>query len=206
MLTLYEVDKSSTKTIRISNGMGDLFEFNIEFYHNDNMLFPDYDLEYPYKFEARSAILNSNETPMSTTNQIMLYSYNSLILLDEYNHNYRGYEKTLKIKHKPKKVKRGELLLYFNNNKLYLLETNNIKPQLGVVVDEDEGDNDLIVSYIDTHYKRTVKTSKEDYKIIKEFNLNKIFNLTILIKVGSFNQIDTIYYTTDCVINNEMLL
>lgn len=82
MLTLYEVDKSSTKTIRISNGMGDLFEFNIEFYHNDNMLFPDYDLEYPYKFEARSAILNSNETPMSTTNQIMLYSYNSLILLD----------------------------------------------------------------------------------------------------------------------------
>ena len=47
MLTLYEVDKSSTKTIRISNGMGDLFEFNIEFYHNDNMLFPDYDLEYP---------------------------------------------------------------------------------------------------------------------------------------------------------------
>ena len=31
ILTLYEVDKSSTKTIRISNGMGDLFEFNIEF-------------------------------------------------------------------------------------------------------------------------------------------------------------------------------
>ena len=205
MLTINRIKDDSSEKINIYNSMGaNLLNFNIEYYQEDNILFPDYDLEYPYKFEARSAILNSNETPMSTTNQIMLYSYNSLILLDEYNHNYRGYEKTLKIKHKPKKVKRGELLLYFNNNKLYLLETNNIKPQLGVVV--DEGDNDFIVSYIDTHYKRTVKTSKEDYKIIKEFNLNKIFNLTILIKVGFFNQIDTIYYTTDCIIKNEMLL
>lgn len=181
MLTLYEVDKSSTKTIRVSNGMRDLFEFNIEFYHNDNMLFPDFGLEYPYKFRATDFILKTNE---KTTN--------------------RKYQKILKVENQPKKVETGELLLYFNNNKLYLLETYNIKPQLGVVV--DEGDNDFIVSYIDTHYKRTVKTSKEDYKIIKEFNLNKIFNLTILVKVGYFNQINDIYYTDDCIIKNEMLL
>lgn len=181
MLTLYEVDKSSTKTIRVSNGMGDLFEFNIEFYHNDNMLFPDFGLEYPYKFRATDFILKTNE---KTTN--------------------RKYQKIIKVENQPKKVETGELLLYFNNNKLYLLETNNIKPQLGVVV--DEGDNYFIVSYIGTHYKRTVKTSKEDYKIIKEFNLNKIFNLTILVKAGYFNQITDIYYTDDCIIKNELLL
>lgn len=182
MLTLYEVDKSSTKTIKISNGMSDLFEFNIEFYHNDNMLFPDFGLEYPYKFRATNHILKTNER----------------------TYIKRKYRKILKLENPPKKVETGELLLYFNNNKLYLLETNNIKPQLGVVV--DEGDDDFIVSYIDTHYKRTVKTSKEDYKIIKEFNLNKIFTLTILVKVESFNQIENLYYTTDCVIKNEILL
>ena len=92
MLTLYEVDKSSTKTIKISNGMSDLFEFNIEFYHNDNILFPDFDLEYPYKFEINDSISNK----FGIINSTSIISYNSLMTVYETKYNKKQYWKKLK--------------------------------------------------------------------------------------------------------------
>lgn len=201
MLTLYEVDKSSTKTIRVSNGMRDLFEFNIEFYHNDNMLFPDFDLEYPYKFEINDSISNK----FGIINSTSIISYNSLMTVYETKYNKKRYWKKLKLKDSPKKVETGELLLYFCNNNLQLLHKKNlILTKFGCVIEEDNGN--LFVRFVDNHSTKNTIINKADFTLIEEFNLNKIFNLTILIKVGSFNQIDTIYYTTDCVIKNEMLL
>lgn len=201
MFKVERIKEDSSEKIKIYNSMmTNLLDFNVEYYQEDNLLFPDYALEYSYKFEIHSSILKN----MSTSNHIMLCSYNSLIMLDNSNDNYRGYKKVLKLKQKPKKVKREKLLLYFNNNNLYLLEAYNIKTQLGVVV--DEGDDYFILSYIDPHYTKTVKRAKKNYKIIKEFNLNKIFTLTILVKVDIFNEISEIYYTTNFVMKDEITL
>lgn len=183
MLNLREVNKYSTKTIRISNGMSDLFEFKIEFYNTDNILFPDFDLEYPYKFRATNHLLETNET----------------------KYIKRNYRKILKIKTLPKKVETGELLLYFCNNNLQLLHKHDlIKPKFGCVIEENHGD--LFVNFIDNYSTQSRIINKSNFNIVEEFNLNKIFNLTILVKVGSFNQIENLYYTTDCVIKNEILL
>ena len=183
MLNLREVNKYSTKTIKISNGISDLFKLKIEFYHNDNMLFPDFGLEYPYKFRATNHILKTNER----------------------TYIKRKYQKILKVETIPKKVENGELLLYFCNNNLQLLHKYNIlDSKFGFVTEEDNGN--LFVSFVDTYSTKNRIRNKSDFTIIGEFNLNKIFNLTILIKVGSFNQIEALYYTTDCVIKNEMLL
>lgn len=204
MLTLYQVDKSSTKTIRISDGMRDLLKFNIEFYHNDNMLFPDFNLEYPYKFEAHSAIPNINEKNSSSSNPINILSYNSLMTIDETKYNNRGYRKVLKLKSIPKKVENGELLLYFYNNNLQLLHSSNICQKFGCVIEEEL--QNLIVSFIDTYSRHNEKRNKTSFKIIEEFDLNQIFKLTLFVKVGVFNEIDDIYYTTEFVIKDEITL
>ena len=183
MLNLREVNKYSTKTIKISNGISDLFKLKIEFYNTDNILFPDFDLEYPYKFRATNHLLETNKT----------------------KYIKRKYQKILKVETIPKKVENGELLLYFCNNNLQLLHKYNIlDSKFGFVTEEDNGN--LFVSFVDTYSTKNRIRNKSDFTIIGEFNLNKIFNLTILIKVGSFNQIENLYYTTDCVIKNEMLL
>ena len=183
MLNLREVNKYSTKTIKISNGISDLFKLKIEFYNTDNILFPDFDLEYPYKFRATNHLLETNEI----------------------KYIKRNYRKILKIKTLPKKVETGELLLYFCNNNLQLLHKHDlIQPKFGCVTEEDNGN--LLVSFIDNYYPHSRTRIKSDFTLIEEFNLNKIFNLTILVKVGSFNQIENLYYTTDCVIKNEILL
>ncbi len=182
MLNLREVNKYSTKTIRISNGMSDLFEFKIEFYNTDNMLFPDFDLKYPYKFKATDCILKTNEI---TSN--------------------RKYLKILKVENLPKKVETGELLLYFCNNNLQLLHKHDlIQPKFGCVTEEDNGN--LLVSFIDNYYPHSRTRIKSDFTLIEEFNLNKIFNLTIFLKVGVSNQITDIYYTSDFVIKDEITL
>lgn len=205
MLKLVEIKEDSSKKIEIYNNLyRNLLSISVEFYHNDNMLFPDFDLEYPYKFEAYSAIPNINETNSNSSNSINILSYNSLMTIDETKYNNRGYRKVLKLKSIPKKVENGELLLYFYNNNLQLLHSTNVSQKLGCVIEEEL--QNLIVSFIDTYSRHNEKRNKTSFKIIEEFDLNQIFKLTLFVKVGVFNEIADIYYTTEFVIKDEVTL
>lgn len=156
MLKLVEIKEDSSKKIEVYNNLyHNLLSFSVEFYDNDNMLFPDFDLEYPYKFEAYSAIPNINETNSNSSNSINILSYNSLMTIDETKYNNRGYRKILKLKNIPKKVENGELLLYFYNNNLQLLHSTNVCQKFGCVIEEEL--QDLIVSFIDTYSRHNEK-------------------------------------------------
>ena len=184
VLKINTIEKGSTKSIEIFYKNYNSININIEYYERDNLLFPNHELENPYKFECYKRIFNKNDI--------------------NFNRNYRGYQKILKLKNKPKKLKNVELLLHLCNNNLQLLSQTCIISRIGFVVEEEF--QDFIISFVEIDHTETRKINKKNYRKLEEFNLNKIFTLNLLVKVGSFNQIEDLYYTTDCVIKNELLL
>lgn len=177
----------SGKRIEVFDGPN-IFNINIEYYEKDNIFEMD---------NLKILHLQNSLLPLH-------YEFRCFKALNDMKNI--TYNKKLTMCSAPKRVQKFELLIFFKNGHLQLLENinNNNFLDIGWILEETSGC--FIISNIFEDIIKKSKTLKKSmYNVLEDIVLDTVLplELTFLVKINSFNQITDIYYTTNRVLKKE---
>lgn len=187
MITFKNSTTYSGKRIEVFDGQN-IFNINIEYYKKDNI----FEMDNLKIFHLQNSLL-----PLH-------YEFRCFKALNDMKNI--TYNKKLTMCSAPKRAKKFELLIFFKNGHLQLLENinNDNFLDIGWILEETSGC--FIISNIFEDIIKKSKTLKKSmYNVLEDIVLDTVLplELTFLVKVNSFNQITDIYYTTSRVLKKE---